>query len=269
MFNFEHEIDNIKDRYLRYFFAWDYFHDGTIHNIEIINDNDIELIITSNRDWEEDVKLQSSSTLEGYQEFKKHIFDDKYKYICKFEKCKYFNSEILDNGYIYLNGRFKDSAKVRAINEGSRNKYLHLRIQTTGGYIDIVFSKFKIKKILNEVIVPDKVSNMVLFEHVKKKFKNTDIGIIREVAENGEDIDKLFAIQYLGYINDSSVLMLAIKALQVEDAQIAAIWVLGNNGNEDVLPLLFKEWSISDGLLGRHIQDSIEKIIYRNSNAVL
>jgi|GEM_PF-6130685 len=56
MFNFEHEIDNIKDRYLRYFFAWDYFHDGTIHNIEIINDNDIELIITSNRDWEEDIK---------------------------------------------------------------------------------------------------------------------------------------------------------------------------------------------------------------------
>ena len=39
--NFEHEISDIKDRNLRFFFAYDYFHDGTIHNIQVINDKSI------------------------------------------------------------------------------------------------------------------------------------------------------------------------------------------------------------------------------------
>lgn len=267
MLNFEHEISDIKDRNLRYFFAYDYFHDGTIHNIQIVDDKSIEITITCYREWEDNYNLGKgfSSSAEGYVDFRSHLFDDKYRYICYFEDCKYYNSEILENGYVFLNGRFKDSAKVRELNNSSRKRYLHFRIQATGGYIDIIFSKFQVRKATGEVRIPKQVSNITLFEHVTKKFNKVDIENIRELARTGDDIDKLFALQYLGYINDPLAVGLAINALKEEDARIASFWILGNYGDTDIVPILFNEWSSAEGLLKRHAQDAIEKIVYRNS----
>jgi hypothetical protein len=265
MLNFEHEIGDIRDRYLRYFFGYDYFHDGVIHNIELLNDTDIELTISCNREWEDDLHNEQNSSIEGYNDFKQHIFDDKYKYKCTFKDCRYLNTKIFENGYIYLNGRFKDSAIVREINEGTNKHFLHIRMQTTGGYIDIVFSKFKIKRILGDINIPKKVSKRLIFEHIRKRYEKIDIETIRHMGEYGDDIDRMFAISYLGYVKDGSVLGLALKALHVEDTQISAIWVLGNIGDSSLLPLLYEEWAASKGKFKRHLQDAIEKIIYRSS----
>lgn len=213
MLNFEHEIEDIRDRYLRYFFGYDYFHDGVIHNIEVLNDTDIELTISCFREWEQDLHNKQILLTEEGNDFKQHISDDQYKYKCTFKDCRYFNTEIIENGYIYLNGRFKDSVIVRKINKGNK-RFLHYRIQTTGGYIDIVFSKFQIKRVLGKINIPNRVSNITIFEHIRRKYENTNIETIRNTAEFGDDIDKMFAISYLGYVKDCSALELSIKALQ-------------------------------------------------------
>lgn len=36
-------------------------------------------------------------------------------------------------------------------------------------------------------------------------------------------------------------------------------------GDTSILPLIYQEWIASKGLYKRHLQDAIEKIIYRNS----
>lgn len=266
MLNFEHEISDIRDRRLRHFFAYDYFHDGTIHNIQIEDDKSIEITISCYREWEDNYNLGKgfSSSAEVYEDFRSHLFDDKYRYTCSFEDCEYYNSEITENGYVFLNGRFKDSAKVRELNNSSRKRYLHFRIQTTGGYIDIIFSKFQVRKATGEVRIPKQVSNIILFENVIRKFNKVNIESVRDLAKTGSDIEKLFALQYLGYINDPLVVDLAKNALKEEDARVAAFWILGNYGDTDIVPILFNEWSSAKGLLKIHIQDAIEKIVYRN-----
>jgi hypothetical protein len=50
MLNFENEIYPVKDRYLRYIFGWDFFHDGFIHSISSIDDENLEIKISSYRD---------------------------------------------------------------------------------------------------------------------------------------------------------------------------------------------------------------------------
>lgn len=57
MLNFEHEISDIKDGNLRHFFAYDYFHDGTIHNIQIVDDKSIEITISCYCEWEDNCYL--------------------------------------------------------------------------------------------------------------------------------------------------------------------------------------------------------------------
>lgn len=49
------------------------------------------------------------------------------------------------------------------------------------------------------------------------------------------------------------------------NGKIIAIWFLGKFGYTDIVPILFNEWSSTSGLLKRHTQDAIEKIVYRNS----
>jgi hypothetical protein len=265
MLNFENEIYNIKDRHLKYFFGWDYFHDGNIYSIRIVDDKDVEITLSSYRDWENDLSYENKSQpVNEVYNAKDYEYQDKYMYICKFRNCKYYDSQISDNGYIFLNGRFKDSAKVREINEKSYHKNLHLRIQTTGGYIDIIFNKFEIKKVIGEIVIPKKVSNILNYSNIEERFKNKSLDMIRDRAENGDSIDKMQAIHYLGSTNNCESLKFALKSLSEEDAQIPAIWIIGNHGNVDVLPELFNEWATSEGLLKRHIQDSIEKIVYRN-----
>jgi hypothetical protein len=253
MYNFEHEISYIPNRFLRWYFDNDYFHDGSIHEIETVED-DLILYISAYREWENDNLINQRC----------NIFDEKYMYKCTFQNCRYYLCEISDNGLIYLNGRFKDSAYLHHINKTSRRKNCHLRIQTTGGYIDIIFSDFKIEKIIGSETLPQKVSNIRLHEVAREKFYGMDISRIRNIAKQGNSLERMWAIEYLGSIKDEEAVDISLENLNEEYAEIAAIWTLGILGEKENLNNLYKKWGSEKGLIKRHIQDAIEKILERS-----
>lgn len=253
MYNFEHEVCNITNRFLRWYFGTDYFHDGSIHKIQAVEE-DLIINISSYREWENDYTINQEC----------NAFDEKYMYKCTFRDCRYYLCEIEDNGLIYLNGRFKDSALLHHINKISGKRNYHLRIQTTGGYIDIIFSDFKIERNIGSITLPQKVPNIKLYERVKEKFHNIDIGEIRRIAKQSNSIERMFAIEYLGAIKDEQIIDISLNNLDEEDAEISAVWALGILAEKEFLPNLYKKWGIEKGLFKRHIQDAIEKILERN-----
>lgn len=252
MFNFEHEIESIKDRYLTYFFAYDYFHDGGIHSIEFCDHKDaLKLLISCEREWAQDNNPDIDR------------FDDKYLYNVYFERCMYFNSEINGPFQEYINGRFKKSAKLEELSLKTKRRLYHLRIQVSGGFIDIIFSRFSIKKVSGEEIkIPSRIG-FNPFETLNKKFKNLSIEQVRDIASKGDWFDSYCALQYLALVEDKDSVSIALNELQREDEfiQIAAIYALGKLGDKEVLPVLVDLWlKETHPIFRRHIQDAIEHL---------
>lgn len=55
----------------------------------------------------------------------------------------------------YINGRFKNSVVLQKIIKKTNKQYYHFRISTDDGYLDIIFSKFKIKKSTGRIYIKD------------------------------------------------------------------------------------------------------------------
>lgn len=253
MYNFEHEVCNSTNRLLRWYFGYDYFHDGLIHEMRTFEE-DLIINISSYREWENDCTFNQQC----------NSFDEKYMYKCTFRNCRYYLCELEDNGLIYLNGRFKDSVLLHHINKISGKRNYHLRIQTTGGYVDIIFSDFNIEKNVGNITLPKRVPNIKLHERVKEKFCNMYIDEIRRIARQSNSIERMFAIEYLGAIKDEQIIDISLYNLDEEDAEISAVWALGILAEKEILPNLYKKWGMEKGLFKRHIQDAIEKILERN-----
>ena len=256
MLNYEHETKNIRDRYLKYYLFYDYFHDSIIHSINICGECVI-FNLSCEREWPE-------------SEREKYMFDAKYLYKLTFEECRHIEWQYNRGNFIeFINGRFKKTAKLIRINAESRKKYYHLRIQLSGGFLDLIFSKFAIEKQESEVKLPARFETRWYFDWVLKKFSNNSIDEIREIAEHGEFPIKACALEYLWRVQDNKCYDLAIKALNDEDSWIGAAFILGEVGSFDVVPLLINllRKFECDSIVRRHITDAIEKIILRTESS--
>lgn len=275
MYNFEHEVGYINNQTLDYFIGNDYFHDGAIHNIKFIGEDEedkVEVVISCHKEWEADYNLENgygfkSERFLGYDQ----QFNEKYLYKLTFLDCKLFESHVSDYGIVYLNGRFKQSAVLQQIATSERKNYFHLRIQLTGGYLDIIFADFNIEKVIGDVKMPKDDIDIIPFARAINKFEGVPLEEVRNICVNGDLWDRYFAIQYLCAINDSFVLNIAMKALNHEDdddeVKLSAIYAIGKYANNDVIPLLFQIWLESDfDMYKKHIMDNIEKINYRTKS---
>jgi hypothetical protein len=264
MFNFEHEVLGQKNRYLRYFIVADYFHDGVVHKINFLQEyEELELVISCEREWAADFQLQDGYTCDNPA--LEHKFDDKYMYKLHFTQSKYFHMEVNETGLEYLNGRFKDSAKLRSISQSDKRRlYNHLRIQLSGGYLDLVFSGFEINKKECEIRIPRRIEKTIPFSTVIQKFHKQSVSSIREAALTGDWFERYFAIQYLTYINDPELIDIALKGISGNDSEVAlaSVFALGKLGRHKVLPVLLDLWLREDHpMYKRHIQDAIEKVV--------
>ncbi|MFD1736389.1 HEAT repeat domain-containing protein [Bacillus salitolerans] len=269
MYNFVHEVGSIKNRELRYFIGNDYFHDGAIHKIEFVNEEVLEIVVSCEREWVADYNLTEGYSPEsiGYDQ----RFNEKYMYRLKFLDCKLFETNISENGLEYINGRFKDTARLQQIKRVEKKEHFHFRMQLSGGYVDIIFGDFTIEKVNGEGIPLIDIGDIIPFSHALNTFKDVPIEEVRNESLNGDWLDRYLAIQYLSEVDDTYALVSAMKSLNHEDDEVklSAVHVLGKYANRDVVPTLFQMWLKSDEVLfKKHIMDNIEKIHYRTNLSI-
>lgn len=169
----------------------------------------------------------------------------------------------------YINGRFKDSAKLKHLNKDSGISNYHLRMQiASGGFVDIIFGDFSIQKLIGDNPTFEN-SNLYNFNHISDRFDPTlDISEIRKISIDEDNFQRAWAIVHLFNLNDDFAHEAALLGLDSEedDEKIAAVFVLGNIGGSDLIPKLFSLWTNTEyPIMKRHILDSIEKIIERNN----
>ena len=68
----------------------------------------------------------------------------------------FFNHEAYGNDNDFIFCYFKESAKLKLIERDTGKKKYHLRIITSSGYMDIIFSEFSIKKVEGKITIKDK-----------------------------------------------------------------------------------------------------------------
>jgi hypothetical protein len=278
MYNYKHEIEIPDDRAIRYYLWSDYFHDSQISNIEFvdksrkqkvfIDPSSVLLTVVSDGDFREAHKCDELSKF--YLEPR-----DKYVYFLRFDECLYYINDMESCKNVYLNGRFKDSALLARLEQGHSKKFYHLRIQTTGGYMDIVFGGFKIRKQEGRVRAKDVEGYDYTKLWIERNLAKDDYGninrnILISMAESGDDVERYYAISYLASYCNASVLAQARKIIvldrkEFEMARIAAIWIIGMQGNEQDIQALTEEYfNVSNSrIFNRHILDAIERIKIR------
>jgi len=252
MYNYEHETHVIRDRFLRNYIYYDYFHDSLITNISIQDEGKVVYLdLSCEREWPS-------------HSWSKYACDENYMYRMSFLNCAYLEYKRTDLGIYaeYINGRFKVSEKLREICKHSRKNYLHLRIQLNDGYIDIIFNKFLIEKRTGSIELPKRISTEWHFDYSKSKLSTKEINEVRGIAISGEFPRRWYALEYLWIMNDEKIYNLALNALEDEDACIPAIFILGEIGNTDCLKNLCKMHNDNQSsyIFKRHISDAIEKI---------
>lgn len=254
MKNFEHEIKDVKNRFLKYYIYFDYFHDSIIKHIEFEDKRStVKIKLSCEREWETG----------NYEE---NIWNPDYEYTLYFEHCKFFEYERESNNQFleYINGRFKNSYKLVEIQKTTAKKCYHLRIQLADGVIDLIFHGFEMQKAIGNIILPKRIVSRWYFDEIKRIFEGKDIDDIRKTAASGNWIERTNSIVYLRLIKDKCCYKLALQGLEDEDVRIAAVHVLGELGNLEALDnlvLLMRDNKITN-IEGKHIKDSIDKILF-------
>lgn len=255
MYNYEHEISQVKNRFLKYYIWFDYFHDSLIKNIDYFDENKVlNIDLSCEREWPS-------------HNWKLFADDNNYIYRLSFIDCVYFEYEHygLKSSTEYLNGRFKNSARLKEINQLFRSSYYHLRIQLSCGYIDLIFHGFKIERVKGDVYLPKRINCKWHFDYVVQKLKDKSVDEVLTLASEGEFPLKSYALDYLWMVKHDKIVDLAQNALLDEDARISAVFILGELGSIDNIKDLAQLMCKNDftPVFKRQIKDSIEKILCR------
>ena len=255
MKNFEHEVKEIRNRLLRYYIYFDYFHDSIIKYIGIDNTNrNVRIQLSCEREWKS-------------CDYDENIRNPEYEYTLYFKDSRYFEYEHESNQEAaeYINGRFKNSTKLADIIKTATKKYYHLRIQLSNGIIDLIFNGFEIEKAIGSIAVPRPIENRWYFDAIRAKYECKDIDTIRTIAVCGDWIERSETIVYLGMMKDKDSYRCALQGLDDEDIRIAAVYVLGELGYIEALEhmIVLLNDSKIDIIEKKHIKDSIDKILYK------
>lgn len=297
MYNGENEIVCPNDKYIKHYLWRDYFHVSKIKMIEFNNSkgndhycpNQVILTVESSIDIDTEWDKLKGTNIEK----KAYITNNKSKYMYNlyFRDCKYFNYEKSSMANDYINGRFKDTAKLQKINKATSKVYYHFRIATDDGYIDIIFSKFKVKKAIGRINIKDIEINDYHDLWLKKYnegilvMDNGEFNKIKllELLSNGDDIDRYYVLYYFMNYTAETIINYARGIMQLEwddfeMAKIMAISIIGKVGNRNDLPILFDEYFTMEERLcksgicycstllpKRHVMDAIEEIKYREN----
>lgn len=267
MDNYEHEIKCPEDRGILNYLWYDYFHDSTINQIDFDHKKGtVTLTLTCSRDIDKELEKHNGNYEERHLYIEEHL--DEFTYLLLFKGVRYFHAERLIMVNDYINGRFKDTALLRKLKAEANQPRYHFRIQTDDGYLDMVFSGFQIRKKAGRV----KYSAVGIADQAEAaSFSNFE----------GGDFDRFLAMQKLYKMNDTSLLEIARKNMQLvdenEDTCLYCAYLLGKCGQASDVPDLLDLYSKIEDYMGdqsycrcsallpkRNILDALELIQSRN-----
>lgn len=204
----------------------------------------------------------------------------------------FFNHEYYGFSNDFIFSYFKRSAKLEMIERNVGKENYHLRIITSGGYMDIIFSEFTIKKVHGRIVIKDKkiedyktqwLEDLANYSegHFMSENNEVDILKLRRSLIKGDDMEKFISLYYFLNYTDESIIEYAYDILDLdrEDYELSrsyAIMVIGKQGSKEDIPILIKEYldlereyskEICYGnalLIKRHVMDAIEMINYDN-----
>ncbi|WMM26015.1 hypothetical protein RBU61_04900 [Tissierella sp. MB52-C2] len=286
------EINCPNNKYIKHFLWTSYFHDSEIISIKLERkSNQLVLLIESIYDIDKDWgKLEGSR-----KEKRKYMQDNNNRYIYKlcFNECMFFNHESYDGSNDFIFCYFKRSAKLKMIEKNTGKEKYHLRIVTSGGYIDIIFSEFVIKKVEGRIVIKDKQIKNYKIQWLEKLANYLEGYFMRENNEvddeklkrnlfEGDDMERCIALYYfLNYTNES-IIKYAYDILDLDKdyyelSRSYAITAIGQQGSKKDIPILIEEYLdierkysreeeyYGNALLSkRHVMDAIEMINYCN-----
>lgn len=206
----------------------DYFHDSLITAVEFKPEkHTVQLHIQCSRECEWETG-----------DWRRDILDEKYGYVLTFGGVSYFDMKTQMDCPEYLNGRFK------AIPKG---KY-YFRIQTADGYIDIGYSRFRLRKTVGRVSYRG-ITEADLRMGSAKPASQEEISRILERLRSDDyteeqDFDLYMDLEYLYACKVPGLgpfLRRYVKSQwPLEDAVPFAAWLLGRYGNADDIPLILQ-----------------------------
>jgi len=298
MYNCENEIECPSDKYIKYFLWSDYFHDSKIETIHFCNSkgekyhrpNQVVITIESCRD----IDAEWDRLKGTYDEKKDYISKNRSKYLYNlyFDDCKYFNYEKSLFVNDYINGRFKNSSTLQKIMKNTNKYYYHFRIGTDDGFLDVVFSKFRIKKSIGRIYIKDievtdyNIAWLQKYNKGNLLMQDGQLDEIKllELLNTGDGEERYFALYYFIMYTKEKIINYARDIMDLgwdnyECAKIMAIHAIGVQGDKSDEQLLIKEYFAVEGRLTkqnvcycstllpkRHIMDAIEKIKYRENH---
>ncbi len=225
-FEAEFPLEKAVQKYL----VSDYFHDSKICSVKMDHSRR-ELIICLQccREWEE----SGVGTLD----------DPRYSYSLRFNGVYGF---LCDTGLSlseYINGRFKRTAWLEEQQKRTRRKLYQFRIGLADGYLDIVFSRFSVRKGEGRVSYSG-ITELGAFYKSFYKRSPEQLDEIREDLKNSsadaliDDLNLAFL-----YANEAEDLSLQCRRILMGEssqaAQVYAAWLLGKCGSCDDLPLIW------------------------------
>ena len=275
MNNYEHEIQCPDDAAIKKFLWNDYFHDSKITDI---NFNKPHQTVIMRLECCQDIDAAWDKLKGSWEDRHAYIEEnmDMYTYLLAFSYVEYFHEERLPFANGYINGRFKVTAALRKLSENANKHLFHFRIQLDGGYIDFIFSRFKIRKVTGRVNYTLENSQSSLYDST---FTVAIIDEMPSVDEDTEDDEKIKELQNLYHKHDPELLSLSRHYLEsgceIGYTKLFATYIIGKLGDKSDLPVLFDFYlniekalqkqsiSLSNTLLPkRNIMDAIEMIRY-------
>lgn len=234
MNNYNHETPCPYNKGIRKYLWYDYFHDSKVYNVFFDHTKGIvELTLECIRDIDEVWKK-----LKCDRETRSNYIDknmDDFTYVLTFKGTQYFHTERLVMVNDYLNGRFKDTALLKKLSAESKKPLYHFRIQIDDGYMDIIFSDFKIRKKSGRVnLAVDDIraeSGISLSNDDKKE------------ALDGDDFQRFLAMSKLYRANYPDLLEIARANLHFDkdgDSCLYAAYLLGKLGDISDIPKIME-----------------------------
>lgn len=289
-----HEIECPKNKYIGHYLWNSYFHDSEIKKVKFKRKKKrVVLVVESIVDID--------NAMKDVQGSRKYIRDlirqnrDEFIYELEFIGCQYFHQESYENCREFLQSYFIDSARLRKIENEKKLPHYHVRILTSYGFLDIVFSDFRVKKKIGKVKIEkdfnynskEKWYQQFVENSIKLPYINSrgevDIEELKKTLICGTDIERSKALYYLHNYSNESITANARETLNLDrdDYELSrsiAIRIIGKKGVRDDVSLLTNELleiererlseenHYSDFLLyEQSIRDSIEFLLFKLS----
>lgn len=241
MNNYTHEIPCPEDRAMRKFLWQDVFHDYDIADIDFDGGRGNTVVLR----------------LEGEE-----------CYLLRFSGAEYFQCRRGDVCcHEWINGRFKDSALLHRRQKKVAKRLYHYRIGTGDGLIDIVFSRFSIRK----------EGGRVNYRMTGEPRLAYTVACLEDDGQLARRFLQMYKTGETGLAGELRACMASKRPL--DDAKETAAYLLGKVGDIEDIPALLdlyihaEEYYVMQGytpwsavMLRQNILDSIELIRERMGN---